>query len=243
MSGVTERLRSRLPSISVGMLSANILELGAELAQLAEAGAEFVHVDVMDGVFCPQMTVGPSVVKAIPELFIKDVHLMVHEPLDKVRSYVDAGADVLTIHVESSLHPHRVLQSLGSFEIVRGVALNPGTPLTALDPLLDELELILILAVNPGWPGQSFLPSTSKRIADTRKLTAGRDILVGVDGGVTKENIAYVAALGADLVVAGSAVFDGVSSRDNAKLMLETIRAGAAYSDGVQKELRAGVKI
>jgi ribulose-phosphate 3-epimerase len=163
-------------------------------------------------------------VSALPDRFIKDVHLMVDEPLEKVRSYIDARADILTFHVESTRHPHRVLQSLRGTGVVRGVALNPGTPVTAVQPLLDELELILILSVNPGWGGQSFMPSSEARIAEVRALVERRTTVIAVDGGVTKANVQHVASLGVDLIVAGSAVYDGKAPAQNARAMLESVR-------------------
>jgi ribulose-phosphate 3-epimerase len=149
---------------------------------------------------------------------------MVDEPLEKVRSYVDAGADILTFHVESTRHPHRVLQSLTGTGVVRGVALNPGTPVAAVQPLLDELELILILGVNPGWGRQSFIPSSEARIAEVRRLVEGRTIVIAIDGGITKANVQRVASLGVDLIVAGSAVYDGKAPAQNARAMLESVR-------------------
>jgi ribulose-phosphate 3-epimerase len=200
------------------------LRLGEELAFLEQARATVVHIDVMDGVFCPQFTVGPPIVKAIPDSFIKDCHLMIDEPLEKVQSFVDAGAGIITCHVESTRHPHRVLQSLAGSGVIRGIALNPGTPLIVLEPLIDELELIFLLAVNPGWGGQKFLPSTERRLAAARELIGDREILLEVDGGITKANIEHVATLGADLVVSGSAIYDGVAPLDNARYMLDVVR-------------------
>jgi ribulose-phosphate 3-epimerase len=209
--------------LSVGILTADLLRLGEELSVLDEVGVELAHVDVMDGVFCPQMTVGPPVVKTLPDRFVKDVHLMIDEPLAKVDAFVDAGADILTIHVESTRHPHRVLQHLSGSGVLRGVAVNPGTPVAAVEPLLDEVELILILAVNPGWSGQQFSPGTERRLADVRALTKGRDIVVAVDGGVSKANIDSVASLGADVIVTGSAVYDGKAPAENARVLLESV--------------------
>ena len=148
------------------MITANLLSLGSEISLLERTGVKLAHVDVMDGCFCPMMTVGPPFIKAIKTSLLKDVHLMIEEPLEKVADYVAAGADIVTIHVEACSHVHRVLQKLGTLTnandaergIVRGVALNPGTPLEALEPLLDELEYILLLAVNPGWGGQKYIP-------------------------------------------------------------------------------------
>jgi ribulose-phosphate 3-epimerase len=212
------------PSLSVGILTADLLRLGDELTALDDAGITAVHVDVMDGVFCPQATFGPPLVKALPDRFVKDVHLMVDEPVEKVGAYVDAGADILTFHVESTRHPHRVLQSLAGTGVVRGVALNPGTPIASVQPLLDELELVLILGVNPGWGGQSLIPSSQPRVAEVRALVEGRSTVVAVDGGITKANVEQVASLGVDLIVTGSAVYDGHAPARNARAMLELVR-------------------
>jgi ribulose-phosphate 3-epimerase len=232
-STALQLLRDAAPTISVGMLTANLLSLGSEISLLEKTGVKLVHVDVMDGCFCPMMTVGPPLIKAIKTSLLKDVHLMIEEPLEKVADYVAAGADIVTIHPEACSHAHRVLQKLRTFTnvndaergIVRGVALNPGTPLEVLEPLLDEVELVLLLAVNPGWGGQKYIPSTTRRIAQARRLIvdSGKEIILGVDGGITKENIAEVAATGADLIVTGSAVFDGKTPEANARFMLEAV--------------------
>ena len=229
----TERLRGPGPYVSVGILTADLASLGSELALLEEAAVELVHVDVMDGHFCPLLTVGPPLVKAMRTSMLKDVHLMIEEPLGQLESFIEAGADVLTIHVESTRHPHRALQALAGTGVVLGVALNPGTPVGVLEPLLDEVELVLVLAVNPGWPGQRFIPATARRLAAVRAMVAagGKEVLVGVDGGITRENVAEVVAMGADIVVTGSAVFDGKAPAENARFMLEAIdraRARAA---------------
>jgi ribulose-phosphate 3-epimerase len=219
------------------MLTANLLSLGSELSLLERTGVKLVHVDVMDGCFCPMMTVGPPLIKAMKTSLLKDAHLMIAEPLEKIADYVAAGADVMTIHPEACPHVHRVLQKMGTLTnandpqrgLVRGIALNPGTPLEVLDPILDEVDLILLLAVNPGWGGQKFIPSTFGRIAKAQRMIAdsGREILLAVDGGITRDNIGEVAKTGVDLIVTGSAVFDGKAPEANAKFMLEAVKAAA----------------
>ena len=229
-------LRESAPVVSVGILTADLLSLGSELALLERRGIKVAHVDVMDGCFCPMMTVGPPFIKALKTPLLKDVHLMIDEPLNKVADYVAAGSDIVTIHPEACSHVHRVLQQMRKMKnannpergLVRGVGLNPGTPLEVLEPLLDELELILILAVNPGWSGQKFIPSTQGRVEKAKRMIAGsgREILLGVDGGITRDNIAEVAALGVDMIVTGSAVFDGKAAEANARFMLEAVKKG-----------------
>ena len=229
-----EILRESIPAISVGMLTANLLSLGTEIELIEDAGVKLVHFDVMDGCFCPMTTVGPPIVKAVKTSMLKDVHLMIENPLDKLGDYASAGADIITVHLESDpRHIHRVLQSLGKMEnvndpgrgIVRGLAINPGTPVEAVLPLLDEVDMLTILAINPGWGGQKFCPSTRSRIEMVRRMIdkSARDILLCVDGGITKDNIAEVAAMGSDVIVTGSAVFDGRDPRGNAGYMLQAL--------------------
>jgi ribulose-phosphate 3-epimerase len=231
-------LREAAPTISVGMLTADLARLGAELDLLERSGVRLIHYDVMDGRFCPALTFGAPVVAAVKTSLLKDAHLMIEEPLDKLAEFVAAGADVITIHVESTRHPLRALQALGGMAnandpargLVRGVALNPGTPLAAVEPLLGDVELILVLAVNPGWGGQAFAASTERRLAQAREMiaTSGREILLGVDGGVRRDNVKTIAAMGPDIIVTGSAVFDGKSAEANARVMLETLQARSA---------------
>ena len=228
-----EQIRKAAPLISVGILTADLMSLGSELKLMDTAGVKLLHVDVMDGCFCPMMTVGPGFIKAVKTPLLKDVHLMIEDPLDKLESYVAAGADMITVHVESCRHIHRVLQKLGKMTntndpdrgILRGVALNPGTPLEVITPLIDELEMVFLLAVNPGWSGQKFITSTQERLRliITMLSNAKKDILVGVDGGITRDNIADVARMGADIIVTGSAVFDGKTPLKNARFMIDAV--------------------
>lgn len=209
------------PHVSIGVLTADLLRLGEELALLEQAGAPLVHVDVMDGVFCPQLTVGPAFVNALAGPFLKDVHLMIEQPEAKIDAYVAAGADLIAFNLEGTRHPHRVLQALAGTDVVAGVALNPGTPVQSIEPLLDLLDYVLLLAVNPGWSGQRFVESTAGRLRELRDLTAAHKVLVGVDGGITKDNVAAVVAMGPDVIVTGSAVFDRKTPLDNARFMIE----------------------
>ena len=232
-----ELLRQLSPTLSVGVLAADLMKLGSEVSLLEKTDVKLAHVDVMDGCFTPMMTVGPAFVKALKTPLLKDIHLMIQDPLEKVDEYVAAGADVITVHAESGTHIHRVFQKLGQMSnandpargLVRGVALNPGTPLAVLTPLIDEVELIMLLGINPGWGGQSFIPSTFARIEKVKGMVAEaeRDILVCVDGGVTRDNITDLAAAGVDIVVTGSAVFDGKNPVENAEFMMDHLRAHA----------------
>ncbi len=236
-----ELLRELSPTISVGVLTADLMSLGSELSQLEKTDVKLLHIDVMDGCFTPMMTVGPLFIKALKTPLLKDVHLMIQDPLEKVDAYVAAGADVITVHVESGSHIHRVFQKLGEMSnandpargLVRGVALNPGTPLTVLEPLLDEVELIMFLGINPGWSGQAFIPSTLSKIEKVQGMIAEveRDILVGVDGGIKRDNIADFATAGVDIVVTGSAVFDGKNPVENAEFMLANLRSGSSTQE------------
>jgi ribulose-phosphate 3-epimerase len=219
------------------VLAADLMKLGSEVSLLEKTDVKLAHVDVMDGCFTPMMTVGPPFVKALKTPLLKDVHLMIQDPLEKVDAYVASGADVITVHAESQTHIHRVLQKLGQMSnandpargLVRGVALNPGTPLAVIKPLIDELELVMLLGINPGWGGQSFIPSTFARIGKVKGMIAEaeRDILLCVDGGVTRDNITDMATAGVDIVVTGSAVFDGKNPVENAAFMLDNLRAHA----------------
>jgi ribulose-phosphate 3-epimerase len=235
MTPLFQAIRGAAPTVSVGMLTADLLALGSEIALLERTGVRLVHFDVMDGCFCPMATIGPPIVKAVRTSLFKDVHLMVTDPLQKVAQYVQAGADLVTVHAEADRHIHRVFQELAALEnandptrgLVRGVALNPGTAVEALDPLLEQVELVLLLAINPGWGGQRFGAETPRRLEKARRLIedSGRDVLLGVDGGVTRGNVHDVAALWPDLIVTGSAIFDGKAPAENARYMLDTIAA------------------
>ncbi len=218
------------PRLSAGVLTADLTRLGAEL-EVLKGRAGWAHVDVMDGTFCPQLTVGPAFLKAVASAGVPvDAHLMVEEPLRFLPDVVAAGASIVTVHAESTRHPHRVLQELTSLsaDVVRGYAINPGTPVHAVEPVLDLIDLVLVLAVNPGWSGQAPAANTARRVRAARELAAGagHPVLVGVDGGLTLANAAEVARWGADLVVSGSAIFNGQDASANLDALLAALDQG-----------------
>ncbi len=197
--------------IAPSILSANFARLGDEIAAVEKAGADVIHVDVMDGHFVPNITIGPLVVKAIkPHTTLPlDVHLMIEQPDKYLEAFAEAGASWLSVHVEACVHLHRTIQSIKSMQVKAGAVLNPATPLETLDYCLEELDFVLIMSVNPGFGGQKFILSALKKIERLKKriVELGANVFIEVDGGANSRTIRQIVDAGADVVVAGSAVF------------------------------------
>lgn len=222
---------SSAPVLSVGALAADQLRLGEELAQFDGLSGVSLHVDMMDGMFVPQLTVGPGYAKMLPKVHAIDVHLMVDEPLRLIDDVIEAGASLVSFHLESTRHPARVLQAIGGHPgVARGVAVNPGTPLDLVEPLLGDLDFLLLLGINPGWSGQEYLPGTDARLGQARALVDRHapSVRVGVDGGITGDIVDRAVVAGADFVVSGSAVFSSGRARASAAEMVETARTALA---------------
>jgi len=210
-----------MAKIAPSILSANFLKLGEEIKAAEEAGADIIHIDIMDGHFVPNITIGPFIVESIRKItsLPLDVHLMIENPDAYLRDFIKAGADYITVHLEASVHLHRTIQWIKEGGVKAGVSLNPATPVWSLEFILSDINLALLMSVNPGFGGQEFIPQVIEKISALKKLIEekGLSTLVEVDGGINLDNAKGVVSAGADILVMGSAFF-------NTKDYKETIR-------------------
>lgn len=215
--------------IAPSILSANFARLEEDVKMVETAGADLLHVDVMDGHFVPNITIGPLIVKALRPVtqLPLDVHLMIENPDQYIEAFAAVGADYLTVHVEACTHLHRTLQRIHEKNMKAGVALNPHTPLSSIEEVLLDLDLILIMSVNPGFGGQKFIPNSLEKLRRTRELLSRQGlphVAVEVDGGVKLDNIKEVADAGADILVSGSGIFNTPEPAETVRKMKEQVQ-------------------
>jgi ribulose-phosphate 3-epimerase len=214
--------------IAPSILSADFMRLGEEIHAAEEAGADLLHIDVMDGHFVPNITIGPSIVAAIRKItkLPLDVHLMIEDPDKYLPDFVDAGADYLTVHSEAAVHLHRTVQWIKEKGIKAGVSINPATPVSQLESIITDIDLVLLMSVNPGFGGQKFIPATMEKIRKTKTMisAAGSRALIEIDGGVKQENAKEIADAGADILVIGSAFFESGDYKKTMEKLNDNLR-------------------
>lgn len=215
-------------NLAPSILSADFANLERDIQSVQKGGARYIHVDVMDGNFVPNITLGAPIAKAIRKHItgIMDVHLMIENPDKFLDDFKEAGADILTVHLEATKHIHRIIQRIHNLGMKAGVSINPGTPVSSLVPIIEELDLVLIMSVNPGFGGQKFIPYSLNKLQEVKKMTedCNKDLLIEVDGGVNFDNAEEIIGAGANLIVAGSCVFDGVQAEENTRKFLECFK-------------------
>ena len=215
--------------LSPSILAADFATLGEEIALAEKGGATYIHVDVMDGMFVPNISLGIPVMQSIKSYIngVMDVHLMIESPERYIKDFYDAGADIITVHLEATNHIHRAMQQIKELGIKAGVAINPGTPVEALAPILSDVDMVLIMSVNPGFGGQKFIPYSLEKLRTIKKNAEaiGRfDLLIEVDGGVTMDNAEEIVKAGANVLVAGSAVFKKGETVERATQFVELFK-------------------
>ena len=209
--------------LAPSILSADFARLLEDVKKVEKAGCEYLHIDVMDGHFVPNITLGPAIVKSLRKdvSMVFDTHLMIENPDNYIKDFVDAGSDLIVVHVEACRHLHRTIQNIKSYNVKVGVALNPATPIDSIKHILEDVDMVLIMTVNPGFGGQSFIESMIEKIAELKKIIEDKNLNIDiqVDGGIKPDNIHKVVEAGANVIVAGSAIFNSDDIEETVKLM------------------------